>query len=235
MRKLALIICVGMALVSLRSVAQSGPPKLCKPCLFYGGDMNVNDINAAIFQNDFTLSYEASTYSPITVPKGRALLIEGILFQVMEVTPPDPKGAYWDIRVNVDQGGGGNSIASGLGPVIMQPTGRFFNQYYEYTTVVKVNPPVQITGGNGSRGTEYWFNLTPVCDKHTPECASDQFWVSNTPHEFNSFRAELQRGGKIVINSPQMGFNWENVCDAYGIGGNQCSWLSFGLIGKVVQ
>lgn len=235
MRKVALMFCFGMMLVSLRSVAQSGPPPLCKPCFFYGGDFDGHDKDQEVFFNEYTLSYEANTYSAITIPKGRSALIEGILFQVMEVTPPNPKGAQWDIRVKVDQGGGGTSIASGQGPVIMQPTGRFFNQYYEYTTVVKINPAVQINGGNDFHGTRYWFNLAPVCENPTPACGSDQYVVSNTPHRANGFRAALQQGDEIFINFPQMGLNWENVCTAYGLGGNQCALLSFGLMGKIVQ
>src|SRR5580698_2101205 len=105
---------------------------------------------------------------------------------------PDPQGAYWDIRSGLEHGGAGTSIASGSGAVAIQATGRYFNQYYEYTTLVNLNPPVELDGGR-DHGTEYWFNLTPVClETMHYECRIDEYWVSNTPDEANAFRPALQ-------------------------------------------
>src|SRR5580700_9041838 len=78
--------------------AQSGPPALCKPCLFYGGDSNVLNIDDTIFSNEDTLSSLSTVYGTIRVPANHSVLIEGILFQVDMTNFPDPQGAYWDIR-----------------------------------------------------------------------------------------------------------------------------------------
>ena len=158
MRKVAWMICAGMALVGLRSAAQSGPPLLCKPCLFYGGDYDETDVNSASLANENTGSYpDTSTYGAVFVPSGHSVLIEGILFQIQfdGTVKLDPNGVSWEIRTLVGEGSGGNLLASGQGPVVMQPTGRGGNGA-EYTVAVKVKPAIFLTGN-----TFYFFNITP--------------------------------------------------------------------------
>jgi hypothetical protein len=215
--------------------AQSGPPALCKPCLFYGGDSNMLNADDEIFPNEDTLSYLSTVYGAIRVPANHSVSIEGILFQVDMTNFPDPKGAYWDIRIGLEDGGAGTSIASGSGAVAIQPTGRYFDQYNEYTVLVNLNPPVELDGG-GDHGTDYWINLNPVClESMHSECRRSSYWVSNTPEEANAFRPALQVAGQMRINSEQLGYSWENVCFAYNLQAQQCTWLSFGLTGKILH
>jgi hypothetical protein len=232
--RVAVLIAAFFGILTISVFAQSGPPALCNPCLFYGGDESPTDPDSTIFYNENTPAFpNTSTYGAVTIPRNRSVLIEGILFQVMEVTPPSPKGATWDIRTGVGTGGGGTSIASGQGPVVMQPTGRFFNQYLEYTTVIKVSPAVQLDGGSGPHGTTYWFNLTPVCERGH-NCGQNQWFVSNTPELVNNFRGSAQPGAQVFIFSEAYGYNWVDWC-SLGLNGQQCSFLSFGLTGKVLQ
>lgn len=117
----------------------------------------------------------------------------------------------------------------------MQPTGRSFNQYTEYTVAVRVNPPVQISGGMGFHGTKYWFNLTPECtNEGDPACETDQYFVSNvTAPVINGFRSNAQQGSFAAINSAIYHYSWENWCNiAPPVA---CSDVSYGLIGTVVQ
>ena len=227
------LLCFSLSLLFVHSALAQGPPPLCKPCLFYGGDMGQTDPDSTIFYNENTPQFlDTSTYGAITVPKNRSLLIEGILFQVDELVP-NAHNATWDIRTGVSLAFGGTSIASGEGPIERQATGRDFDGYSEFTTVMKVDPPVQIDGGNSDRGTRYWFNLTPTCVKQN-NCGRNQWFVSNTPHQVNNYRGVAQPGGNIFIFSEAYGYNWDNWCDL-GLNGQQCGSLSFGLMGKVLQ
>jgi hypothetical protein len=231
----SLVAIVGLSLLPTCVQAQSGPPALCKPCLFYGGDSNQFNADDEIFSNEDTLSYLSTVYGAIRVPANHSVLIEGILFQAGMTNFPDPQGAYWDIRSGLEHGGAGTSVASGSGAVAIQSTGRYFDQYNEYTVLVNLNPPVELDGG-GDRGTEYWFNLNPVClELMHSECRRNEYWVSNTPNQANAFRPALQEAGEIRINSVQFGYDWESVCTAYDLQANQCAWLSFGLTGKILQ
>jgi len=109
----------------------------------------------------------------------------------------------------------------------MQATGRQIDGELEYTLATKVSPSVQLTGGT------YWFNLTPLCtNRHDPSCKTAAYYVSNTTHLANAFRGTAQPGGVALINSPFRGYQWESICS---LGLRGCSWLSFGLMGKVVQ
>jgi hypothetical protein len=216
--------------LALSAFAQSGPPALCKPCLFYGGDYDQNDVNSASLDDENTLAFpDTSTYGALRVPGNHIILVEGILFQLQfdGTVKLDPNGVTWEIRKGVSEGNGGTVVASGQGFAEMQPTGRGGNGP-EYTTAVKVNPPVTLNAGS------YWFNITPPClGKNDPPCASNQYGVSNTTHRTNSYRGIFQIPSQIFINSQHFMYNWRNWCDF--IDGYACASLSFGLMGKVVQ
>src|SRR5580698_2795114 len=153
--------------------AQSGPPAICKPCLFYGGDLNPADPNAEAFLNEETVNAFAQTYGAITVPTNHAVLVEGILFQIIIEGGKklDPKSAIFEIRTDITDLGGTLIADGGGSPVYMQPTGRQFNGNPEYTIAVRVDPPVQLDGGTKRPGTNYWFNLLPFCtNQNDPTC-----------------------------------------------------------------
>jgi len=110
----------------------------------------------------------------------------------------------------------------------MQPTGRGGNGV-EYTVAVKVKPAVFLTGN-----TFYYFNITPPClGKHDQDCSFIQYTVSNTTHRANSYRGVLQGPHDIFVNSKAFGWDWVNWCDFDNQ--EQCAYLSFGLMGKIIQ
>src|SRR5271166_3691642 len=100
-----------------RNVGPDAVPNLCKPCVFYGGDFNMNDANAQAFANINSLIVpDTTTYAAVTVPQGVHGVITGILF--MQIAPQasnifDPNTAAYDIRTGVSSGNGGTSVASG--------------------------------------------------------------------------------------------------------------------------
>jgi hypothetical protein len=222
-------------LVCLPSLSHAqGPPSLCEPCLFYGGDYNPNDPNSDAFPDENTLTHPNSeTYGAVLIPRGHAVSVEGILFQIQfleQNTVLDPNGATWEIRTGVKDGSGGTVIASGHGRVAKEATGRT-GSGFEYTIRVKLDPPVQLTGGGA--GTIYWLNLTPQCTHESdPLCTGNTYAVSNTTDQVNAFRGGAQAVARIFLDTPQI--DWENACEL-GLNGSQCEYLSFGLTGTIIQ
>lgn len=222
-----------VSVLSPSASAQSGPPAICKPCLFYSGDLSPNDPSAAVFLNEDTISASAASFGAVRVPTNHAVLVEGLLFQTVIESGDklDPKAALYEIRTNII-GTGGTLIASGGGLVNMQPTGRQFNGNLEYTVAVRVNPPVQLSGGRKPPGTAYWFNLLPFCtNQNDPTCLTVQYFVSNSSEQINSYN--------ISAGVPGVVFDWPNAawvqCYEDGYTGQECAFISFGVMGTVVQ
>ena len=102
-------------------------PALCNPCLFYGGDLNPNDSNAAGMSDENTLLIVGggSTYGEVNIPTGTTVTVKGILFNVQADAAFDPMTASYDIRTGVSEGNGGTSIASGTVGIQVAATGWF--------------------------------------------------------------------------------------------------------------
>jgi hypothetical protein len=238
MKRALLSVVLSLSALCICTYAQSGLPSKCKPCLFYGGDLNPNDPNADAFPNEVTNNLGASTYASIIVPKGHILLIEGILFQTVfeYYDQTDPQSAVWQIRTGDIFNNGGTLVAEGGAPLSTKPTGRSLNGWPEYTLAIEVNPPVQLSGGSRHPGTQYWFNFVPQCTApNNPNCDDAQYLASNTTQQTNGFRAFAQPGETIVLDSSSYGYNWAQCASVGGYNGIQCSYLSFGLMGTVVQ
>jgi hypothetical protein len=229
MKILLCLACV--LLLTLCAMGQSGVPSLCKPCLFYGGDFDEDDINSASLPDENTGSYpETSTYGVVNIPPFHSVLVQGILFQIQfdGTVKFDPNGVTWEVRTGVSEGNEGILVASGQSFAFMQPTGRGGNGA-EYTVAVKLPQPLGLSGN-----TSYFFNITPIClNKHDVQCATNQYGVSNTTHQTNSYRGILQPTHAMMVNSKAFGWNWRNWCDL--INQDACANLSFGLIGRVLQ
>jgi hypothetical protein len=212
-------------------LAPSGiPPALCSPCLFYGGDLNPTDPNAAGMSDENTLLIVggSSTYAPYTVPSGVTAKVTGILFNVQASDNFDPRSATYDIRTGITDGDGGSSVASGSNSVRVASTGRSFLGLNEYTLLVPLSTPVYLTGG------EYWFNLTPACTNGATDgsCYEGRFFFSNTTQDTNAVYGEAQPTESMYLNSSYFGFTFTNWCDSsLGFNVAQCRAGSFGLTG----
>lgn len=227
---IALFLLVFLSVLPLNASAQSGPPALCNPCLFYAGDYDQTDPNSTAFPDENTFVYDnVKTYGAVTIPQEHSALLYGLLFQIQfdGTVKLDPDEATWEIRYGVSEGNGGTPIASGQSVPHLQQTGRGGNGP-ECSLAVKVSPPVTLNGGT------YWFNVTPQCVKGKI-CDSNQYGVSNTTLETNNFRGAIQPGGKMYINSQSASYpyTWENLCNFTNP--QTCARLSFGLIGKILQ
>jgi hypothetical protein len=217
-------------LFSLTAIAQSGPPALCKPCLFYGGDFDEGDPNSYGLLNENTLVYpNTSTYGAVRVTEGHEILAEGFLFQIdfESDVKLDPNGVTWEVRTGVREGNGGTVIDSGRAHVQMQPTGRIVNGP-EYTVAVTLRTPIDLPADT------YWFNITPPCvNERDSICKTNEYAVSNTTQQVNSLRGELQPVGEIFVNSEYFGYDWANWC-SLRLPQQACATLSFGVMGKVI-
>jgi hypothetical protein len=205
------------------------PPPLCSPCLFYGGDINLNSFNAAGMSDENTLliSGGGATYGAVDIPTGTTASVYGILFNVQADAAFDPLTATYDIRTGVSDGNGGTSIASGSGPAVVQATGRNFLGLSEYTVSVSWSTPVTLPAGT------YWFNVEPQClNTLDGSCSVFRQFVSNTTSGANSIHASWQPRQQMFFNSSFFGFTWANWCDSsLGFNQYQCAALSFGLRG----
>jgi hypothetical protein len=203
------------------------PPALCDPCLFYSGDLNPSDFNAAGFSDENTLLISgSSTYGAFSPTS--TVTVTGILVNVQADANFDPVTGSYDIRSGVSEGNGGTSLASGSGSVSVAATGRNFFGLNEYTLLVTLSTPLTLNPG------AYWINLTPNCTNGASDgsCSDGRFFVSNTTQKANNISGQYQPAHEAFLNSPFFDFIWANWCDsALGLNSRQCSGVSFGLTG----
>jgi hypothetical protein len=221
----------GNADEQLKMAPSGTPPARCKPCLFYGGDLDTSSLNAAGLSDENTLLIPgSSTYGNFNVIPSVTLTITGILINVQADANFDPLTASYDIRSGVTEGNGGTSLASGSGNVTVDSTGRNFLGLNEYTVAVNLATPLVLGPGG------YWFNLTPNCTNGAVDgsCNVGRFFVSNTTSQTNNVFGGRQKPHEMFLNSAFFGFTWADWCDSsLGLNGNQCAGLSYGIMGTV--
>jgi len=206
-----------------------GAPRLCNPCLFYGGNLDVPNIDSAGLSDENTLNISDShTYGAFTIAAGKSASVQGLVFQVQMNAHMNPKQATWEIRTGVSTGNGGTLVASGTSAATMSPTGRVFLGFGEYTVGVKF-PSITLSEGT------YWVNVTPQCtDASDGQCTSfnTRYFVSNTVKAADNVHGGMQPSGQMFLNSSFFGFNFVNWCDSsLGLNSTQSGALSFGVIG----
>jgi hypothetical protein len=207
---------------------QGIPPALCDPCIFYGGDVNTADFNAAGMSDENTLFIpNSSTYGNYNVATG--VTVTGILFNIQADANFDPVTGSYDVRTGVSEGNGGTSLATGTGSIQVAATGRNFLGLNEYSVAIQLATPLVLTPG------AYWFNVTPNCTNGAQDgsCSAGRFFVSNTTQRTNNFVGGAQSDHQMFLNSPFFGLSWANWCDPNValFNKSQCRDLSFGLMG----
>lgn len=205
-------------------------PALCNPCLFYAGDLNPFDPNAAGMSDENTLLITeggGATYAAVIIPTGVTATVSGIVFNVQADAAFDPMTASYDVRTGITDGNGGTSIASGSGSIAVQATGRNFLGLSEYSLAVSLSAPLTLTPG------EYWFNLQPQClNTLDGSCSVFRQFVSNTTQQTNRLNGWWQPAHEMFLNGAFYGITFTNWCDSeLGFNPYQCAGMSFGLIG----
>lgn len=214
------------------------PPPYCKPCLFYGGDLDPNNKQADTFANENIIPGGSPTlaqiYSPFRVPKGQNWKVTGLLINSLSYpTAPDPVQTPWEIRKGIPLAGGsgGKLVAHGTAKVTMTPTGRSINGTPEYTFVVKWKKPVVLRAG------KYWENVTPQCtNPNNSQCTAQGFTGflesdMETKGGFNGY-GPAEPWDDAFWNAPVFGLTWANLYQVHiqrGFPGGDA--LSAGVIG----
>jgi len=223
----------GNPALALQDTKESPNPTVpgpCSPCLFYGGDLDTTNANAAGMSDENTLLIlgGSSTYGELNIPAGTTVTVKGLLFNIQASAAFDPVTASYDIRTGVSEGDGGSSIASGSVDAAVSATGRNFLGLNEYTISV-VFPSLTLTSG------DYWVNVTPNCTNPLDgSCSVFRQFVSNTTGRANALHESWQPEHEMFLNSAYFGFTWANWCDSsLGFNPSQCGYLSYGVMGGV--
>lgn len=204
---------------------------ICKPCLYYSGDIDPSnaDSNGLFDGNSSEGSLLGQIYAAFTVPSGKAWHVKGAFINTLSsVAGLDPAMTQWSIWKGVGTGVPGELLFSGAANGAIAATGRSFAGFTEYTVSVKFKTIVLNPG-------TYWLNVMPQCANPSDSaCLSalfywsdvedsspanhvgpanvldDSFWYSGS---FSSFYTPTWGGG--------------GAC-----GGTGCDAFSFGLIGN---
>jgi len=183
------------------------------PCIYYGGDINVNDpqSNALSNENDLTVP-NIWTYTEVKFPVD-AKITAAFTNNLQDVDVIDPKIANWDFRIGISEGNGGVSIASGTGPAQLTFT-RNIVEVNEYELLTRT--PVSVPKGN------VWFDVQPNCtNSGDSECQQARYWESDTDGSLNAINGKFTQTSNTdigpVLNSVFFGVNYGSWCIDEGV------------------
>ncbi len=147
------------------------PPKYCSPCLFYGGDFDVNNSDENAVFNEVNSSADGEVYVPFHVPKQQKWRVTGLFVNLLSETNIAPSQVSWEIRKGVEAGSGGTLIASG---VANSSYGGQFNcggiAVFCFGLVMK-GIKVSLPSGR------YWLAVVPQCKGSSCDGGNDYFLV----------------------------------------------------------
>ncbi len=203
---------------------------ICKPCLYYSGDIDPSnpDTNALSNGNSSLASILAQVYSAFTVPPGRAWHVKGVFINTLSsVAVLDPAMTQWSIWKGVGNGIPGELLFSGAANGAIAATGRSFAGYTEYTVSLKFKPIVL------SPGT-YWLNVMPQCANPSDSaCSSAVFYESDV--EDSSPANHVGPANVLDDSFWYSGSFSSRYAPTWGgsgaCSGTGCDTFSFGLIG----
>ncbi len=192
MKKFALLSLFALFLTAY-AAAQCG-----SNCLFYGGDLDLNDPNqnGLANENDALVGgnpYGAAVYQNFTLSSNSTAT--GLFSN--NLSGLNPTTAYWEIRTGVSEGNGGTLVASGTGATSNVATGRSDFGFVEYRNEVD-GLSLNLNGG-----TQYWMTVVPN-DPNNP----NRSYNSNTDG-LNS--VGTQTSGQQFWNSSYFGANFTNT------------------------
>jgi hypothetical protein len=232
------LLMLAYALAAIAQDKQPTPPSYCKPCLFYGGDFDINGPSPNALQNQQALANgNATVYVPFAVPPNQTWAVAGLFSNNMltraNLSPPQ---IAWSISTGISQGNGGTVIASGVAKASLTPTGRSWNGMNEYTALGILNSSeiVMLTPGH------YWMAVVPICTYNQPPnypCTGADYYISDVEDvpapEAKGFESTDESyfyvPGVELYNFVETG-GPNGLCDQEG-GGGGCDKFSAGLLG----
>ena len=198
MKKLALLsVFTLIALPCLTTLAHASCP--VQNCLFYGGDLDLNDPNqnGLANENDAIVGgnpYGAATYQSFHTIQ-EVWIYSAFSNNLSTITPDS---GYWEIRSGVSEGNGGTLVASGTNTITHTPTGRSDFGYTEYTDNIGVGSVHLVQAG------WWWLTAVPICTT----CAGRSF-NSNANTRLNGVGDT--NPGEQFFNSAFFGANFTNA------------------------
>jgi hypothetical protein len=235
---------LGFALLAIPAFSQSDakdgagagtPPSYCKPCLFYGGDFDINGPSPNALPNELTYYGAVSTvYVPFAVPPNQTWTVAGLFSNnMLAVAVLDPPQIQWSISTGISQDNPGTVIASGTAQATLTPTGRSWGGMNEYTALGRLNADELVTLTPG----HYWMAVIPVCTVQSVRslCSGASYYLSDVedvpaPHAvgFESLDESYLWGAGQYFSETG---GPDGFCSEQGAGGG-CDKFSAGLIGK---
>jgi len=201
-------------------------PAYCRPCLFYGGDIDPNSPTVNGLSNENTLLVSDTTaFVPFIVPGGQTWQVSGLLTNDLAFgyNGIDPMQATWSISTGLSGRNAGTTIASGTGSATFTATGRNVFGLNEYTVNVNLGAP-----GVHLRPGIYWLSVVPQCTNGgNSNCDTAQYFLSNT--QGLNYYGPREPLAKSFFSSQYYGYFYANACfvSTYG-----CREFSAGVEGK---
>ncbi len=215
------------------------PPPYCEPCLFYGGDFDVNGPTPnALANQDAIENGQATVYVPFAVPPNQTWTVTGLFSNNMltraNLAPPQIE---WSISTGISQGNAGTVIASGVAKASLTATGRSWNGMSEYTALGLLNADELVTLTPG----HYWMTAVPVCTyNEAPKflCGGALYYMSDVedvpPQQAKGFESTDESYFYVPGVAPYYFVETggpSGLCSQEG-GGGGCDKFSAGLIGR---
>ncbi len=205
MKKIALLSLFAMLLAMTATFAYAVcPVEAGYNCLFYAGDLDINDPNqnGLANENDAIVGgspYGAATYQNFSITNGAT--ITGLATN--NLSGLNPTTAYWEVRYGVHEGSGGMMLASGTGATTNQATLRSDFGFNEYTSFVG-NLHVVL---DPNIATQYWMSVVP----QDPNNANRSF-NSDTDHLSHFYGSGISTtDNQQFFNSAFFGANFTNA------------------------
>jgi hypothetical protein len=237
-----ILVVLAFALCAVSAVAQKAqeptPPSYCNPCLFYGGDFDINGPypNALGNQDAAGIAGYAVVYVPFAVPPNQTWTVAGLfsndMVTVGDIAPPEIE---WSISTGISQGNPGTVVASGVTKASLAPTGRSWNGMNEYTALGHLNADAVVTLTPG----HYWMTAVPVCTSAgRDQCQGARYYLSDVEDVPAPSAKGFESTDESYFYSPAGGQSSyyvetggpDGLCSQPGNGGG-CDKFSAGLLG----
>ena len=187
-----------------------GPPKYCKPCLFYAGDFdsNASDANGLADEFDVIVSTGAAVYVPFRVPKGKTWTVTGLFVNTfLSAYVLDPAKSPYEVRTGIPAtgGNGGKLVCQGTLPSVLKVTGGT-----GYGQILGIF----VRGIKGCRlkgGVKYWQSVVPYCTNPNDSFCKNSwraFELNDDGPMANRFGG-IEPANNSFFNSVFFGSNWE--------------------------
>jgi hypothetical protein len=228
MKRILLALAVLSAPTFAQNAQQPTPPPYCKPCLWYGGDLDPSNPASGVSEDEDTIQQQATTYVAFYVPTGQVWTVTGLFSNVLSdlQNAAASKEISWSISKGMSAGNPGTVIASGTVGSAVTATGRTWQGYTEYTTLGRLAPAQAVTLNSGV----YWMTAVPMCTTvGNGFCLQAFYFLSDVEDTPAPNRRGFQPNDDAFFNAS--GYYYVPTWGPAGECGGGCDRFSAGLLG----